>query len=134
MNSSKPLGVRLAALGAALVVILALGTGPAGAAMTEAEVTRMIEETYGVQVLRVRAERLDEDWVWLVTVMNPPGDFNEAFQVNTLAVDRASGNLISQYRYTGTGHVLSGADSRSPSTDESGAVIRQRSTRGVRSR
>jgi hypothetical protein len=112
MNSSKPLGVRLAVLGAALVIASALGVRPAGAAMSEAEVSRMIENTYGVQVLRVRAERLGEDLVWLVTVMNPPGDFNEAFQVNTLAVNQETGALIPTFRHGPSGIDLPGSSGR----------------------
>ena len=112
MKNRKPLGVRLAALGVALVLASALGAVPAGAAMSEAEASRMIAETYGVQVLRVRAERRGEDWVWLVTVMNPPGDFNEAFQVNTLAVDQETGALIPAFRHRPSGYDLSGASGR----------------------
>jgi hypothetical protein len=49
-------------------------------------------------VLRVREALYDGRSVYIVTVMNPGGDFNEAFQVNTLMVDRRSGKLVSQFR------------------------------------
>ena len=42
--------------------------------------------------------RYDGRAVFLVTVMNPGGDFNEAFQVTTLAVDVETGKLVSGYR------------------------------------
>ena len=99
MNRSKSLATRLAALGAVFAVASVLFAGSAGAAMSEAEVTRMIEQTYGVEVLRVRADRLGDDPVWMVTVMNPPGTFNEAFQVNTLAVNQETGALIPNFRH-----------------------------------
>ncbi len=112
MKNRKPLGVRLAALGAALILASVLGASPAGALMSEAEVSRMIAEAYGVRVLRVRAARRGETWVWLVTVMNPPGDFNEAFQVNTLAVDQDTGALVSAFRHLRSGYDLPGHSGR----------------------
>ena len=112
MKNRKPLGVRLAALGAALILASVLGASPAGALMSEAEVSRMIAEAYGVRVLRIRAARRGETRIWLVTVMNPPGDFNEAFQVNTLAVDQDTGALVPAFRHRPSGYDLSSPSGR----------------------
>jgi hypothetical protein len=60
--------------------------------------TRQIETTYQVKVLRIREALHDGRPVFIVTVMNAGGNFNEAFQVNTLMVDRRSGKLVSQFR------------------------------------
>jgi hypothetical protein len=37
--------------------------------------------------------------VWLVTVMKPGRDSNDAFQVTTLAVDRMTGALVPAFRH-----------------------------------
>jgi len=84
------------------------------AAMSEDQVRSAIERDYGVQVLRVSPATEDGRSVFLVTVMNPPGDFNEAFQVNTLMVDAETGRLVLQYRHGPSGHRLSDAPSRVP--------------------
>ena len=82
---------------AAVLVALALAT-PAVAKMPADEVKASIEREYGVRVLRiVEVERAGRT-VYAVTVINPGGDFNEAFQVNTLAVDPDTGALILQDR------------------------------------
>ena len=57
-----------------------------------------VAQEYGVDVLRVRAGDLNGTPVWLVTVMVPGGNFNSAFQVTTLAVDRMSGALVPAFR------------------------------------
>lgn len=92
-------------------------------------VSKRIAEAYGVKVLRVKEGEQDGKRVFLVTVMNEGGDFNEAFQVNTLAVDPATGALISQFRHAPTGHISSGGTDRSIHIEPSGATIRQRSGR-----
>ena len=119
-----------AALAGALLIagVFSIDTVQA-ADMDPAAVSKRIAETYGVKVLRVKEGDQDGKRVYLVTVMNAGGDFNEAFQVNTLAVDPATGALISQFRYTPTGHIFSGGGDRSPNVDASGTTIRQRSGR-----
>ena len=98
--------------------VLALGLAvaalptPGSAAMSEAEAVKMIEATYDVQVLRARAQQIGDRSVWMLTVMNRGGDFNTAFQVNTLAVDRETGKLVPAVRHGASGYELSGADRR----------------------
>jgi hypothetical protein len=92
------------AIGIGLAVLLPLLAGPA-AAMSEAEVTAKVAGDYSVDVLQVRRAALDGRQVFLVTMMNQGGDFNEAFQVNTIAVDVESGELVPGFR-----HRPSGAD------------------------
>lgn len=77
----------------ALLTVVGVG-GLAHAQLTEQEIIGKIERDFGVQVLKVgRAKDMGRD-VLAVTVINPPGNFNEALQVNTLAVDVRSGNLV----------------------------------------
>ncbi len=73
------------------------------AAMSEDQVRTAIERDYGVQVLRVSPGMADGRNVFMVTVMNPAGDFNEAFQVNTLVVDAETGRLVPQFRHLPSG-------------------------------
>lgn len=96
----------------ALTAVLLSGT--ALAQVSEAEVSAMIEESYPVQVLKVEAGEVDGESAWMVTVMNTGGNFNEAFAVNTLAVDRQTGELIPAFQSgpngSGGGEIIGGAD------------------------
>ena len=93
----------------ALAVAGALVTAPlpvphaAAAQMTGKQVATKIAAAFGVRVLKVRESRLDGAPVFLVTVMNPGGDFDEAFQITTLAVDVKTGKLVSGYRHRSSG-------------------------------
>jgi len=71
---------------------------PANAQVGPEQVRRQMESVYGVTVLRIREVVDNGNPAYAVTVMNPPGDFNEAFQVNTVAVDPETGALIPQFR------------------------------------
>ncbi len=84
------------------------------AAMSEDQVRAAITRDYGVEVLRIRADTVDGRAVFLVTVMNPGGNFNEAFQVNTLAVDAETGRLVPQFRHHASGQSFSGSLSNVP--------------------
>lgn len=76
---------------------------PAQAQISRDDAARRIESDYNVQVLRVRPGDIDGRAVWLVTVMNPGGDYNEAFGVTTLALDQADGTLVPAFRHGPTG-------------------------------
>jgi hypothetical protein len=95
----------------ALAVLVPLLTGPASAAMSEAEVKAKVVEAYGVEVLKVRRAALDGRQVFLVTMMNPGGDFDEAFQVNTIAFDVESGKPVPGFRHRASGVVPNQAPS-----------------------
>ena len=106
MNVVKYLG-RLSALAFAVGAVAALA--PAGTARAQVgaeQAGRQIAEAYDVKVLRVREGEIDGRPVWYVTIMNPVGDFNEAFQVNTLAVDRQTGQLVPSFRHRVSGYEL----------------------------
>lgn len=79
----------------------------AQALLSEADARTALQRDYGVEVLRVREEVIDGAPAFRITVMNPEGNFNEAFQVNVLMIDRRSGKLISQYRQGSEGAVTS---------------------------
>lgn len=96
---------------AALVLGLAMAglSAPALSAVSQSEAAKMVAESFGVQVLRVRPGQVGERRVWLVTVMNRGGDFNSAFQVNTLAVDQGTGELVPAFRHRSSGYDLPAA-------------------------
>ena len=87
--------------GAALAVVfgatLALGAAPA-VALSADQVRRQVETRYGVKVLRIKPMTEQGRSAFAVTIMNPGGDFNEAFQVNTIVIDAETGRPIVQYR------------------------------------
>jgi len=93
----------LIGLALAVAIIAAAAPIPAAATMTESEAVRMIKETYDVEVLRTRTGQIEGPQVWLLTVMNRGGDFNTAFQVNTLAVDQETGRLVPAFRHGPSG-------------------------------
>ena len=101
MIDSRPFPVWLAVAGV-------LATAPllvphAATAATAQQVAKKIEAGFGVRVLKVRRSQVDGRAVFLVTVMNPGGDFNEAFQITTLAVDVKTGKLVSGFRHLSSG-------------------------------
>jgi len=95
--------IALFVLAAIVVFASALVPRPATAAMTENQVRANFTAEFGVRVLKVRRSLYDGRAVFLVTVMNPGGDFNEAFQVTTLVVDVETGKLVSGYRHHSSG-------------------------------
>ncbi len=94
----------------ALAVLGGIPTQRAHAQVGVDAAASRIAEEYGVEVLRTRAGELDGKPVWLITVMRQGGDFNSAFQVTTLAVDRMSGALVPVYRHGESGAIGTGTD------------------------
>ena len=95
-------------LGGLLIAVLACTMGaPPAMALTAEEVTAQIEARFPVKVLRVRESAEYGEPAYAVTVMNVGGNFNEAFQVNTIMVDRRTGELLPQFR-----HLPAGQDDR----------------------
>jgi hypothetical protein len=88
-------------------VLTALPLLPAAqAAVSQEAAAKSIAERYGVQVLKVRAGERAGRKVWLVTVMQPGGNSNSAFQVHLLAVDQESGELVSSFQHQSSGYTL----------------------------
>lgn len=104
-------------------------TAPASAAMSEQQLRERITTTYGVKVLRMRRGEIDGASVFFVTVMNPKGDFNEAFQVNTLAIDSDTGMLVSGFRNRPSGISNSAAPRNAPNRQPTDALRQGRSWR-----
>ncbi len=78
----------------------------ADAAVSADAASQQIGERFGVEVLKVQPGEIDGRAVWLLTVMQPAGDRNNAFQVHVLAVDRESGELVPSFRHHADGITL----------------------------
>lgn len=84
------------------------------AQVTQDQAAERIAETYGVEVLKTREGKVDGTAVWLVTVMEPGGNSNSAFRVATLAVDKATGELVPVFRHGASGYSLPGEEAGVP--------------------
>jgi hypothetical protein len=62
----------------------------------EEEMRAIVHESLGVEILRVEVVEHDGQPAYAVTVMNPPGNRNDAFRVATLLFDGATGSLLGQ--------------------------------------
>lgn len=111
------LGAVLAGL--ALAAAVTGGVSPA-AAVSQEEAAAQIAEDYGVEVLKTDAILRGNQPIILLTVMQPGGNDNAAFQVNTIAVDAKTGEVIPGFRRMETGRLSSG--------EAPAATIKERST------
>jgi hypothetical protein len=105
------------------------GAAPAAALSPDA-VAVAIAKRFDVKILRVTAIERDGKSRYAVVVMNPGGNFNEAFRVTTLVVDAETGDLVAQFRPQNSGYDLPEAANRQLPGDESGAAIRRETFRG----
>jgi len=98
---------RIVKLGMAigLVAAFAVGASPSMAqpTMSVDQMKQRIESNFGVKVLRVEGMLEQGRSAFAVTTMKSGGDFNDAYQVNTVVVDSKTGDLIRQYRHTPNG-------------------------------
>lgn len=124
ISRSRPICVALT------VIILGMGAflfSPAARAqslLSEAEARQAIEDRYGVQVLRIEESERDGVSVFILKVMNPAGNFNEALVVSTLLMNRQNGQLISQFRHGRSG-VIDSAGARREVREDSGPALRK---------
>ncbi|PPR55184.1 MAG: hypothetical protein CFH07_02193, partial [Alphaproteobacteria bacterium MarineAlpha3_Bin6] len=71
----------------------------ANAAMTQSQITAAIEKSYDVRVLKIYADKENGKSVFRVTVMYNGGDWNTAFQVNTIVIDAETGERVAQFKH-----------------------------------
>jgi len=129
MVTNRHFGIRVAVLAQIVLAVgLMVAGGPVSAQtlLSESAVRAQIAADWGVRVLRVVADEQDGVPVFLVRVMNPGGNYNEAFQVNTLVVDRRTGKLVPQFRHGPSG-VRGAGGVRGSSNENSGPVLRRES-------
>lgn len=92
-------------VGLALAMAIGLASGASAAEVDALAVRASIEKKYNVKVLKINAVTVDGKSAFKVTVMYPGGNFNTAFQVNTLIIDAATGETVSQFRHIASGYV-----------------------------
>lgn len=101
---------------------------PAAAVVTADEASARIAAEFKVDVLRVKSDQIEGAAVWLITVMTPGGDSNDAFQINVLAVDKITGDLVPAFRHSVNGVKPDGGAASSRS-DVNPDVLRSRTWR-----
>ncbi|WP_162913292.1 hypothetical protein [Rhodospirillaceae bacterium SYSU D60014] len=114
------------------VIVLTLASSLVSAAhaaerLSRDEIAAKVAETYGVEVLRLRDAKVDGRAAYAVTVMNPDGNSNAAFQVSTLLVDAATGALIPTFRHGASGYDHPGGATYETGVEGTGPTMRQRS-------
>jgi len=106
----------------AMLAVALQGVGPSGAAQARSEqeliervqaigreargeaseeptlgedgVRALLRESLGVEILKIEAIESEGRPAYAVTVMNPPGNDNSAFMVETLVIDGATGGIL----------------------------------------
>jgi len=119
---------RRLALAASVAIVAALAAAPSAWAQgvkSAEEISAAVAQEFGVEVLRIVAADADGRPAYRVTVMNPGGDSDGAFQVTTLVVDAETGGLIPQFRHKAAGYELPGASANEPPTVTEGTAIRR---------
>ena len=80
----------------------------AKAAMTQSQVAAATEKSYDVRVLKIYADKENGKSVFRVKVMYNGGDWNTAFQVNTIVIDAETGERVAQFKHQSSGRSLPG--------------------------
>jgi hypothetical protein len=105
------------------------GATPAAALSPDA-VAVALAKRFDVKILRVTPIERDGKSRYAVFVMNPGGNFNDAFKVTMLVVDAETGDLVEQFQRENSAYDLPEAASRPPPGDDGGAAIRRETFRG----
>jgi hypothetical protein len=122
-TSDQALIERLRAVRRDLLSVAATDAGPT---LGEDEVQRLVAEGFGVEILSVEATESAGRPAYAVTVMNPPGNDNSAFAVETLLIDGETGALLGKVPQIP--RAAPGAAGRSD-LDRSGLELRRRTHR-----
>ena len=101
------------AISIGLVILMLAGTS-AGAASSQKQIRASVEKQYDAKVLKIYPGKDAGRAVFFVRVMYNGGNFNTAFQVNTLVIDANTGKRVKQFRHGSSGRELSGNYDSSP--------------------
>jgi hypothetical protein len=113
-----------------IAVAVWLATANPALAMSPEAVSNTVAQRFGVTVLRVAPIERDGKPLYSVVVMNPGGNFNEAFKATILVVDPDTGELVPQFRQENSGYDLPAAPDRQPPAADGGTAIRRETFRG----
>ena len=108
--SNRPMSLLRIWLFAGLLAGLGLSVAPrpSWALMSEAQVRAAIENDYDVKVIKITPGIDTERVVFYVRIMYNGGNFNTAFQINTIVIDAETGKRIAQFRHGSSGRTLPG--------------------------
>jgi hypothetical protein len=122
-------GIALCALSATAVAAQPAKPAPPSPAGDPAvqRLTKAIGERFGVTVLKAEPGQIDGHAIYRMVVMNPGGDYNSAFQVRTLVVDAASGELVPAFEQQTSGYRTALPPDRTPREDGVATTIRRES-------
>jgi hypothetical protein len=87
-------------MAAALAAAIGLTAFAANAAMTADQVRRQVEQESGGKVIKIEPRKFGALEAFAVTVMNPGGNDNAAFQVYTVVVSAENGTIVPEDRQT----------------------------------
>jgi hypothetical protein len=121
--------IRARCSGPIVVAVWLAAANPAFALSPEA-VAGTVAQRFGVTVLRVAPIERDGKPLYSVVVMNPGGNFNEAFKATILVVDPETGELVPQFHQENSGYDLPASADRQPPADDRGTTIRRETFRG----
>ena len=96
----------------------------ANAAMTQSQVAAATEKSYDVRVLKIYADKENGKSVFRVKVMYNGGDWNTAFQVNTIVIDAETGERVAQFKHQSSGRSLPGNYDSMPNRQSPDALRR----------
>ena len=96
----------------------------AKAAMTQSQITAAIEKSYDVRVLKISADKENGKSVFRVKVMYNGGDWNTAFQVNTIVINAETGERVPQFKHHSSGRSLPGNYDSKPNRQPPDALRR----------
>ncbi|MFP6734907.1 MAG: PepSY domain-containing protein [Rhodospirillales bacterium] len=108
--SNRPMSLLRIWLFAGLLAGLGLSVAPrpSWALMSEAQVRAAVENDYDVKVIKITPGIDTERVVFYVRIMYNGGNFNTAFQINTIVIDAETGKRIAQFRHGSSGRTLPG--------------------------
>ena len=92
--------------------------------MTQVQITAAIEKAYDVKVLKIEPDKVNSKNVFRVKVMYNGGNWNTAFQVNTIVIDGETGARIPQFKHHSSGRSLPGNFDSKPNRQPPDALRR----------
>ena len=85
-------------IAAVLAIFVGLAATAAMAAMTADQVRQQVEQESGGKVIKIEPRKYGALEAFAVTIMNPGGNSNAAFQVYTVIINAENGTPISEQR------------------------------------
>ncbi len=89
---------KLYGLAAVMAAVVGSSAFAATAAMTADQVRRQVEQESGGKVIKIEPRKVDHLSAFAVTIMNPGGNDNGAFQIYTVVVNAENGTIVPENR------------------------------------